>query len=561
MSSTSTTGRTEEGKKPKGKPNDTSNSASNDHKAKRKGDSTSTSMTSSSSSACGDKPKRKSDNDSQRSKSASTSDANKGELSTPCSSKELGGASGQLEISAFFAKLQEENAKLMTQMFQENMSKFKQELSQAQRHEDPEKDSHRPNPRQDKVSYPDEDILDLHPDSELEDEQAGSSKTLPATYEQDDDVDSSRSRGVSVRSANAAASIAGTTGTQVSKNLQKEIQWTSVMKQLPSYYEDLGLDSQDETPAHTSYLADTFQSSKSPAMPRFPIDGVMKQKWDEIAKYSGIGEVSPYTSTMNRMFMVKESDFEKYGKIPKIDEEYTAMVCAQKPKSKNKFGSNKGRTSEPLIKDKQLRIAESDLQKCDESARVILRAVSHGSLILNAANTVVSNHEQYQPEEALNLIHGAFQALESIADCAVRVTARSIKARRRIYLSQIAFKDPNTQTELMKLPMDGKHLFHGEFSDKMHKFATLARDARETSEAIASPFVPTKRHADAPPKGPALKKQATNKQDGSKVQSLQVTRNANERRRQVSFQRDRGTQEAPRSKPFFPKKGKWGNKQ
>ncbi len=491
MSSASAADKPEEGKRTKGKayPSTGGNSASN--KTKRKRASSSTNMTSSSPS--GDKTKRKHDSDAQKSKGASTSDS-RGELSTPCSSKELG-AGGQLDMSSFLVKLQEENAKLMERMFQENMTKLRQELTQSQRQEeDPEpyseQDSRRSHPRRDQFSKTDKDILDLHPDSQLQDEQAGSSKPTPTIYERDDEVDSSRSHGESAHSENVTASVTGTTGPQVSKNLQKEIQWASVMKQLPSYYEDLGLDSsQDETPAHTSYLADTFQSSKSPAVPRFPIDGAMKQKWDEIAKYSKVGEVSPYTSTMNRMFVVKESDFKKYGKIPKIDEEYTAMVCAAKPKFKNKFGSKNDRSSEPLIKDKQLRVAESDFQKCDQSARVILRAASHGALILNAANTVVSNHEQYQPEEALNLIHGAFQALESIADCAIRLTSRSIKARRRIYLSQIAFKDPNTQTELLKLPMDGKHLFHGEFSNKMRKFATLARDARETSEAIASPFV------------------------------------------------------------------------
>ncbi len=54
----------------------------------------------------------------------------------------------------------------------------------------------------------------------------------------------------------------------------------------------------------------------------------------------------------------------------------------------------------------------------DESARVVLRTASHNALILNTANTVISNHDQFQ-QEVLNLIQDAFQILESIADFAV----------------------------------------------------------------------------------------------------------------------------------------------
>ena len=54
---------------------------------------------------------------------------------------------------------------------------------------------------------------------------------------------------------------------------------------------------------------------------------------------------------------------------------------------------------------------------------------------------IVIDPDNFQMEEAMGFWHGAFMAFESIADCALRATARSILMRRRIYLSQVSFKD------------------------------------------------------------------------------------------------------------------------
>ena len=337
----------------------------------------------------------------------------------------------------------------------------------------------------------------------------------------------------------------------------KQILWQSVMHQLPSYYEDnLGCGTESGDNVHKSFMAESFARTKKNACPQLPLDGLLKEKWDTVEGYMKKGNVSPYTSVNSRKFRVQDADFERYGKVPRVEQAYKAM-SESRPRHRSE-----GHT-DPIIRDKNLRIAECDLQKCDDSARVILRASSHGSLLLNAVNTVLSKKD-FQPEEAINLVHAAFQSVEAIADSALRITARSISARRRIYLSQVNFKDSNAHRELMTLPMDGKYLFHGEFSEVMHKYASLARDVRETSD-YASVQSTRKRGLESSNTGPPFKRPADpprRRPENSGNRQFQNNRRGQQTRR-GSFQ-NRGVRSPftiPKS-PFNPSKsGTRGAKQ
>ena len=412
--------------------------------------------------------------------------------------------------------------------------------------------------------YEDEqsDMLEIHAESEFEEGETQSDQGEKVSTQFAFPVSQQKGTRDVLDNLSGGSPSTHSHTSMLSRDQEKELQWASVLHQLPSYYDNLGTDLTEETPAHKSYLADAFQGRRSKSLPRLPLDGMLKNKWESIEKYMSVGEVSPCMSSTSKKFLIKEADFEKYSRVPQIDQEYTAMTCvSSKPYTQSRQGSRKASKTDPSIKDKNLRIAECDLQKCDESARVMLRAASHGSLILNAANTVLSNKEKFSPDEAVNLIHGAFQCMDAITDCAMRTTARSISARRRIYLSQIHFKDPNAQKDLMRLPMDGKYLFHGEFSQAMHKYATMARDAKETSDYVSSRSTPLKRTADNPPKGSTFKKPATFRQDNnsSSGSGLLVNKQGNQER-QVSFKRDNKSN-FPNKKPLFQKKGRGGEKQ
>ena len=360
-------------------------------------------------------------------------------------------------------------------------------------------------------------------------------------------------------------SVAGTLLSD-SRNPAEDIQWVSVLKQLPSYYDNL-IDDKAEAQTHTSFVAKAFQKPQGKhSVPKLPLDGMMKEKWDNIEKYLKSGNVSPVTSVISRRFVVNEEDFEKYSRVPKVDPEYTALVGSKsKPSTQSSFSSISQKGSSGVVRDKDLRIAENEFQKCDESARVIFRAASHGSLIVNAMHTIMNDPDKYQMDEALNLLHGAFMAFESIADCALRATARSILARRRIYLSQVTFKDSNAQKDLMQLPMDGKNLFHGEFSEVMHKYATIARDARETSDYASSKFNAKKRAFPGSSSGgsfPPNKKPAFTKGQAQVAGSqgpgqLTVSKQSGQQERKVSFKSPFPKNRNAKQSPFF-KKGSSG---
>ena len=262
-------------------------------------------------------------------------------------------------------------------------------------------------------------------------------------------------------------------------DITKDVRWASVLKQLPSYMDGKLTLEEDGSQDHTSFMSDTFQSDRKNPIPKLPLDGLVKQKWDEVEKFIKSGKISCYRSSDNRKFRINEADFEKYGHTPKIDPEFKAKL---KLDATPKFGKANLAAAKGEIKNPVLRVAELELMKCDESARLALKASSHGALLLNGMNSIISNPEKYQQEELLKLMHGVFDCLQTVTDIAVRVTARSVMARRRICLSQISFKDNNASRELMSLPMSGNLLFQGQLTDIMHKYATFSRDARETSD-------------------------------------------------------------------------------
>ena len=57
---------------------------------------------------------------------------------------------------------------------------------------------------------------------------------------------------------------------------------------------------EDGSQDHTSFMSDTFQSDRKNPIPKLPLDGLVKQKWDEVEKYIKTGKVSCYKSSDNR---------------------------------------------------------------------------------------------------------------------------------------------------------------------------------------------------------------------------------------------------------------------
>jgi len=391
--------------------------------------------------------------------------------------KEAGSSSNTM--APMLKTLMEENKKLLSEM----MSSLREEFAQTSKPHSStvsEEEGLRRKNRSGKFDYGDDDSdiqdnpkesgqdsLVLHPDYANEGlDEVG----LESNVSQADDDSASKSGDLD------AISNTDTSHTDFSS----DVQWVSVLKQLPQYYDGaLALES-ESSKSHTSYVSSTFQMGKKNPVPKLPLEGDVKDRWDSVEKFMSKGSVSAFRASDAHKFRIYESDFDKYGCVPTIDQEYKAKVEIDTQKFSKNVGGKKSK--QPTIKDPKLRQAEYHFQKCDESARVALRASSHGILMLNAMNTILEDPNKYEQGEMVNLVKGSVRCLQAVTDCAVRVTARSVLARREICLSQINFKDSNATKDLMSLPMGGKHLFQDKFSETMHKYATFSRDARETSD-------------------------------------------------------------------------------
>lgn len=444
------------------------------------------------------------------------------------------------ELSQYMSTLQEENERMMKSMMDKMFDQMKARLSDSQSastsYKDVDSDSVK--------SGQDADGLSLYPSrSDIEQFRDGGSDASKKTSE-----DEKSSAG----NSSLAPSVMG-----------DDIQWSSIIKQLPSYYPGTLHLEEDEEDKHTSFIAKSLQGPKRVAsIPKLPLEGEMKKTWDEIEKSAKNAKSLPACSAKNaRRFRIKTEDFEKYGVVPSVDQEYKARLELDAKRGKP-FG-NKTEKSSPVIKDSRLRMDEIDFHKCDESARFIVRASSHASLMLNAINTIISDPQKYQQTEAMNLVQGVNDSLKAMADGAIRITARAVMARRRICLSQLAFKDSNARQEMMTLPMDGKYLFHGEMSRVMHKHAEFARDVRETSD-----YVSTKQNTNRGKRqssqedssAPPNKKRATNVTQGNPQAQGQQGGKFNFKKPTAAKQQDRNF---PSSQPKFQSKNqgsRWGNK-
>ena len=293
----------------------------------------------------------------------------------------------------------------------------------------------------------------------------------------------------------------------------EDLKWASVIRQLPMYYGgDLTLE-EGSSQEHTSFVSTAlYKPKKESAIPKLPLDGSIKNKWDTMSKAISKtkGTLSAFNAKDNRRFRIAEEDFDKYAWVPAIDKDYRAKLelddKLRKPFDKKAVGIKPGK-KQPIIRDPNLRIAEGEFYKCDESARVVMRASSHATLMVNAVNTILSEPDKYQREEALNLVQAVYESVQAMADAAIRISARATVARRRICLSQLQFKDSLAVDELMKLPLDGKSLFHEEFNKVLHTRATFARDARETSDYVTGKFQGFKRgHSQTFKEGPPQKR-------------------------------------------------------
>ena len=125
------------------------------------------------------------------------------------------------------------------------------------------------------------------------------------------------------------------------------------------------------------------------------------------------------------------------------------------------------------------------------SIRHLQRVTSHSSLLLSLLGKGLQGEISVGDDFLKLTLETLATCLVDISDLAVRVSARSILARRKLYLDAMNLASPSTKQELLKLPLQGPHLFQGEFQKISHKASEILRDAR-TAAAELNRSTPSK---------------------------------------------------------------------
>ncbi|XP_071798603.1 uncharacterized protein [Asterias amurensis] len=228
-------------------------------------------------------------------------------------------------------------------------------------------------------------------------------------------------------------------------------------------------------------------------VPMLPLADSVKQQWEEVNKdlTEDTSKVVPVRREDEKRFWTNNDDYRKYCESSTIDDDY----CTQVTHEIRAFQSYKGSGIKKsfAIQDPLLHTCENSFKKCDESARMTIQASSHAVLMLNAVENILKDSSDRQ-SDALPLIEGIQEALECIANTSARVIARSTISRRTICMSQIHNTKPESIKKILKLPMDTKDLFHGEFKEMLEKKPQAKkRQLSESSHQSSEELGPIKR--------------------------------------------------------------------
>lgn len=244
----------------------------------------------------------------------------------------------------------------------------------------------------------------------------------------------------------------------------------------------LNIASEETPPPETkSFLGDAFSSvaqGTPKLVPVLPMDGVLSSKWKEVS--ASLPKLSTGRAKHNTMYRWGEDDFKMFGRVPKLDPEVEAFMASSQ-------GSPKLRAD--------LATMDDYWQKADMSIRHLQRVTSHSSLLLSLLGKGLQGEISVGDDFLKLTLETLATCLVDISELAVRVSARTILARRKLYLDAMNLASPSTKQELLKLPLQGPHLFQGEFQKISHKASEILRDARtaaaELNRSTPSKFYPS----------------------------------------------------------------------
>ena len=212
-------------------------------------------------------------------------------------------------------------------------------------------------------------------------------------------------------------------------------EWKSFINKVKA---ELGISEKDvEEKSFPTYLSDRLKLNTSEIDHRLPLEGSVLNTLHQVDKeWQSKGRLRAYKAVDDGRLTVSKDHFSQYCTTPRLDEnveEGLVSQTAKKSGTRFKFSNKKDQSR------------NSDLQRIDASARLMLREVSHASMITSYLDRVVSDDDRTEALQALAIV------FQSMADVVSRILVTSVASRRSLYLQDMTFKNSATEKKLSTL--------------------------------------------------------------------------------------------------------------
>lgn len=233
--------------------------------------------------------------------------------------------------------------------------------------------------------------------------------------------------------------------------------------------------------SRTSYISSRLKDDnveKKKSLPKLPLEGTIIDTVKRVEKEAVAGHLKNRSvrGRDDKAFMVNKDDFNAFCSPPKLDDNIEEGLALQNQGRRNSFGS-KSRIQIPHF-HKEL---DNDFRRIDNSARVLLRAVSYGSMISAFLDDASCEDDRLVGRKAL------INCFRSMADLTARIISNSVLSRRKVFLRNVHFTSKATEKKLLQLPVFGNQLFNGQYFNTLHTSAENLRDAKETQN-VYTPY-------------------------------------------------------------------------
>ena len=194
---------------------------------------------------------------------------------------------------------------------------------------------------------------------------------------------------------------------------------------------------EDET--FTSYVPEHVSNkSKSESIRvRLPLDGMVLEALDSVDKeFQAKGILKAFKAKDDEKFQVSNKHYEKYCSTPKLDKNVEEGLANSSFSSANRRRkSSSSKKSNFRFKDQNLFAHNNEIKRVDVQARLLLRAVSYGTLITSYLGKLPEGADTTEGLQAL------FQVFTGMADIASRLTVNAVNSRRNLHLQEMSFRN------------------------------------------------------------------------------------------------------------------------